>query len=245
MSSESRVCLQCAGRISSLRRSGTKFCSKTCGALDKRNGSRAGKELSLSKRAVTAKRKGQFLLHSCIPGGGAGLDPFDSDRCKCRKLLTERQATALVARGEAVDFDTRTEVFNERSLVLIGKLLRTPRSATCERPHVERLVETGSAIKAKRKYSEKQLREMHDAVELDKREKAYEQDYRLEHYNDLTLEARRTWIREVPAEEYDAAKRRDWGRALFTNYKEGRTAGGIGVDVDRILGETENADRAA
>ena len=87
--------------------------------------------------------------------------------------------------------------------------------------------------------------ELEAAVAEDRAERFEEEKLRMEIYGELTASARQKWIVEVPAKEYDAAKRRDWGRALFTNYKEGRTQGGIGIDVDRILGETENADRAA
>jgi hypothetical protein len=112
---------------------------------------------------------------------------------------------------------------------------RTPRSATLDRTDLERLTETASAIKAKSKYSERHLREMHDAVELDKRERADEEAFRLEFYNELTMEARRAWIVPVDADVYDAAERQDWGRPLFTQYKDERTSGGIGVDVDPLL----------
>ena len=243
MSSEARVCLQCAVRISSLRRSGTKFCSKTCGALNKRNVRQSGKKLSLTRLSIKTKKNGSVLFHDCIFGGGGGVDPFVPERCKCKKTISEEKAQSLIARGEALDFESRMPVFTGGAIVQVGKLLRTPRSATVEKAHVERLTETASAIRAKSKYSEKQLREMHDAVELDKREKAYEQAYRLEHYNDLTMEARRAWIREVPADKYDAAKRRDWGRALFTNYKDERTPGGIGVDVDSPRLESLTVER--
>jgi len=41
---------------------------------------------------------------------------------------------------------------------------------------------------------------------------------------------------------YDAAEKEAWGRALFTNYKEERTPGGIGVDVDPPLWNSEFED---
>jgi hypothetical protein len=85
----------------------------------------------------------------------------------------------------------------------------------------------------------KTLEELQAAVQQDKAERFEEEKLRLEIYGELTASARRAWIVEVPADEYDAAKDRDWGRALFTNYKEGRTQGGIGIDVDRIFIEGE------
>jgi hypothetical protein len=122
-------------------------------------------------------------------------------------------------------------VFAGGAIVQIGKLLRTGRSATVEKAHVARLVE-----KPEKKARErtKSLEELQVAVAQDKAERFEEEQLRLEIYGELTASARRAWIREVPAEEYDAAERQAWGRALFTNYKEERTEGGIGIDVDNF-----------
>jgi hypothetical protein len=242
MSSEIRVCLQCSGRISSLRRSGTKFCSKTCGALNKRNVKQGGKELSLSKLSIKAKKKGCVLFHDCIFGGGGGLDPFVPERCNCKKTVSKEKAQSLIDRGEALDFETRTPVFAGGAIVQIGKLLRTGRSATVEKAHVERLVGiTKSKDKTLKQLS---LDELQKRVQADRTMLQQEESMRLEIYGELTASARRAWIVEVPADEYDAAKCRDWGRPLFTNFKDERTPAGIGVVVDRILGGTGNADHA-
>jgi hypothetical protein len=222
-----RVCEVCNQEIPKWKSKGTTVCSVGC-RFERRE--RKRKEANAKRKPIKAKRSG-VLFHDCVFGGGGGIDPFMPERCKCKKMVSEEWAKSLIARGEALDFETRTPAFTGGSIVQIGKLLRTPRSATIERPHLERLTETASAIKAKSKYSEMQLRAMHDAVELEKREKAREESMRMEIYGELTEAARQAWIVEIPADEYDAAKRRDWGRALFTNYKEGRTQGGIGIDV--------------
>ena len=236
-----RVCEVCNQEIPKWKSKGVTVCSVAC-RFERRK--QKVKEANAKRKPIQAKKNG-VLFHDCVFGGGGGVDPFVPERCKCKKTVSEEQAKRLIARGDALDFATRMAVFAEGPIVQIGKLLRTPRSATIESAHISRLVETGSAIKAKSKFTDKQLRAMHDAVELEKRERAQEESMRLDIYGELTAAARREWIVQVKAEEYDAAKRRDWGRALFTNYKEGRTQGGIGIDVDRILGETGNADRAA
>src|SRR6266851_2081726 len=190
MSSEIRVCLQCKGRIGSMRGARAKFCA---GIWYQRNVKQVGKELRLSRLSTKAKKKGSVLFHDCIFGGGGGIDPFVAKRCKCRKLVSEEKAQSLIARGEALDFATRTSVFMGGAIVQIGKLKRTGGSATVE-----------------------------------------EDKLRLEIYGELTASARQACIVEVDPDVYAAAKAPDWGRPLFTNFKDERTPAGIGVVVDRF-----------
>ena len=72
MSSEIRVCLQCKGRIGSMRGARAKFCA---GIWYQRNVKQVGKELRLSRLSTKAKKKGSVLFHDCIFGGGGGIDP--------------------------------------------------------------------------------------------------------------------------------------------------------------------------
>jgi hypothetical protein len=240
MSSEARVCLHCSGSIPSIRRIGAIFCSSVCRDKHKKLTMQGGKDLSLTKLSIKAKQKGSVIFHSCIFYGT--VDSFSSERCRCRKTVSREKAQLLVSQGQAVDLDSRSGTFTGGPIVQVGKVKRTPRSATLEKTHCERITEKPKrSIKAK----EKTLEELKAAVAEDRAERFEEEKLRLEIYGDLTASARRAWIVEVPADEYDAAKCRDWGRPLFTNFKDERTAAGIGVVVDRILGETENADRAA
>ncbi len=228
MSSEIRVCLQCKGRIGSMRGARAKFCA---GIWYQRNVKQVGKELRLSRPSTKAKKKGSVLFHDCIFGGGGGIDPFVAKRCKCRKLVSEEKAQSLIARGEALDFATRTSVFMGGAIVQIGKLKRTGGSATVEKAHISRLVEKPQK-KAKEKA--KTLEELPAAVQRDKAERFEEEKLRLEIYGELTASARQACIVEVDPDVYDAAKAPDWGRPLFTNFKDERTPAGIGVVVDRF-----------
>jgi hypothetical protein len=97
MSSEIRVCLQCKGRIGSMRGARAKFCSGICRGIYQRNVKQGGKELSLTKLSIKGKKKGSVLFHDCIFGGGGGLDPFTVERCKCKKLVSKEKAESLVA----------------------------------------------------------------------------------------------------------------------------------------------------
>jgi hypothetical protein len=233
---EPRLCEVCPSEIPTWKSAGTTVCSIGC--RFKRKDQKRQKAQAELKDKRKATQKDSVVFHSCLYYGG--IDPFVQERCRCRKKVSEKTAKNLVAQGEAVDLDSRLPAFTGRAIVQIGKVKRTPRVPTLEKPHCERITEKPKrSIKAKEKTTE----ELKAAVAEDRAERFEEEKLRMEIYGELTASARQKWIVEVDADVYDAAKRRDWGRALFTNYKEGRTAGGI--DVDRILGETENADRAA
>ncbi len=240
---EPRLCEVCSSDIPKWKSAGTTVCSigfKFKRREQKRKEARA--KLKEKRESSRSKQNGSVIFHSCIFGGGEGVDPFVPERCNCRKLVSEDQAKSLIARGEALDFETRTPVFADGAIVQIGKLLRTPRSATVEKAHVERLVGiTKSKDKTLKQLS---LEELQNKVQVDRALLQQEESMRLEIYGELTASARRAWIREVPAEEYDAAERQAWGRALFTNYNDERTPGGIGVDVDPSLwnGEFEKSE---
>src|SRR6267378_1327985 len=143
MSSEKRVCLQCGGPISSMRRG--KFCNRDCAATYRKLVQQGGREIGIVKRECAAVRSGYVLFHNCIPGGGAGLDPFIPERCSCRKTVSFEKAKSFVARGEALDCETRKPFFNDRAIVQIGKLERTPRSMTIERANCERITQDYSS----------------------------------------------------------------------------------------------------
>jgi hypothetical protein len=218
---EPRLCEVCSCEIPKWKSAGTTVCSVKCKFERREQRNTEARE----KRSTKNKKNGFYLLHSCLTNG---YNPFDSDRCKCRKLLTEEQANALITQGDAVDCASRLPIFSFAPIVLIGQKKRTPRVATLERTHCERITEKPKrSIKAK----EKTVEELKAAVVEDRAERFEEEKLRMEFYHELTMAARRAWIVEVPADEYDAAKCRDWGRPLFTNFKDERTQGGIGVDV--------------
>jgi len=235
MSPETRVCEVCLKEIPKWKSKGTTVCSVGC--RFKRKDQKRQKAQEEKRKAA---QKDFVIFHSCLYYGS--VDPFVTERCHCRKKVSEETAKSLVAQGEAVDLDSRLPAFTGRAIVQIGKVKRTPRVPTLEKPHCERITEKPKrSIKA----TEKTTEELKAAIAEDRAERFEEEKLRMEIYGELTASARRAWIVEVPADEYDAAKCRDWGRPLFTNFKDERTPAGIGVVVDRILGETQNADRAA
>jgi len=209
-----------------MRGARAKFCA---GIWYQRNVKQVGKELRLSRPSTKAKKKGSVLFHDCIFGGGGGIDPFVAKRCKCRKLVSEEKAQSLIARGEALDFATRTSVFMGGAIVQIGKLKRTGGSATVEKAHISRLVE-----KAQKKAKEKAktLEELPAAVQRDKAERFEEEKLRLEIYGELTASARQACIVEVDPDVYDAAKAPDWGRPLQILKMNERRLGSVLLLID-------------
>jgi hypothetical protein len=223
-----RVCEVCNQEIPKWRSKSATVCSFGCQlkrrAEKRQEAAEKRKEKRKTERKV--KAKDSVLFHDCIFGGGGGIDPFVPWRCKCRKLVSEEKAQSLIARGEALDFETRTPVFAGGAIVQIGKLLRTPRSATVEKAHVARLVEKPEK-KAREKT--KSLEELRVAVAQDKAERFEEEQLRLEIFNELTVDAQRRWIVQVPAEEYDAKERDSWGRPGTFSFDEERTSHGVDV----------------
>ncbi len=219
---EPRSCEVCSSVIPKWKAKNVSTCSVAC--KFKRKDSEAKKKRK--ERSQEKQKNGHVLFHSCIFGGGGGLDPFVLERCNCRKLVSQEKAQSLIARGEALDFETRTPVFAGGAIVQIGKLLRTGRSATVEKAHVARLVE-----KPEKKARErtKSLEELRVAVAQDKAERFEEEKLRLEIYNEITVEAQRRWIVQVPAEEYDARERESWGRPGTFSFDEERTSHGVDV----------------
>ena len=244
---ESRLCEVCSSEIPKWKSAGTSVCSFQCRFERRERKSKEAREKRKTERQV--KDKNSVLFHNCLFGGGGGIDPFVPERCRCRKLVSKEQAQNLIDRGEALDMESRASVFTGGPIVQIGKLLKTPRSATIEAAHSEKLVgitksyrnapTTSSFVRHHKKIRELSLEELQEKAQEHQEQIKREEASRMEFYNELTMEARRDWIVEIDADVYDAAKRRDWGRALFTNYKEGRTQGGIGIDVDRIFIEGE------
>jgi hypothetical protein len=231
---QSPGCAKCACKV--FRRGESKsatVCSFGCQLKRRKEKKQEAAEKRKDKRKTVrqVKDKDSVLFHDCIFGGGGGLDPFAPERCRCRKLVSNEKAESLVARGEALDMESRGPVFTGGPIVQIGKLKRTGRSATVEKAHISRLVE-----KPEKKAREriKTLEELQAAVQQDKAERFEEEKLRLEIYGELTALARREWIVHVKAEEYDAAEQQAWGRALFTNFNDERTPGGIGIDVSSL-----------
>lgn len=221
MESVGRVCVKCGGPISFMQGSTAKFC-RGCRDRQARVG---GKELHLKRRAVEAKKADKFLVHSCLSNA---LDPWDASRCQCRLLIAGSKAERLIGRGDGVDFDTRKQIFCERSIVIVGKLKQTPRSQTVEKAHIERISEESSLGSRDRE----KIKQFQAAIGEDKgwRERERLESDRADFYQFLTVQALN--IRQVPAEEYDEMVRNDYwrGRALFNRgaFKDERTA--VGVD---------------
>ena len=237
MSSEKRVCLQCGGPISSMRRG--KFCNRDCGDIYRKLVQQGGREIGIVKRECAAVQSGYVLFHNCIPGGGAGLDPFIPERCSCRKTVSFEKAKSLVARGEALDCETRKPFFNDRSIVQIGKLLRTPRSMSIEKANIQRSVEHHST-----KTKEKTIAEMKAVVAQDKAWRDQEELERMGHYQFLTVQSMR--IVQVPADQFDQEKETEFwrGRCLFAASSDDRTSKSEDVSEpkDSLLIEEAESD---
>jgi len=212
-----------------------KFCNRDCRDTFGKAVKQGGKELGITRRECAAIRVDSVLFHNCIPGGGAGLDPFVPELCRCRKTVSVEKAKSLVARGEALDFETRKPFFNDLAIVQIGKLLRTPRAMTIEKANLARATET---------YSTKTVKEMKRAIAQDKLERAEEELLRMEHYQFLTVQSMR--IIQVPADQFDQEKENEFwrGRCLFAPSSDERTSKSEDVSEpkDSLLLEEAESD---
>jgi hypothetical protein len=236
---EPRFCEVCSSEIPKWKSAGTIVCSVKCKFERRERRNSEARE----KRSTKDKKNGLYLLHSCLTNG---FNPFESDRCKCRKRLTEEQANALVTQGDAIDFTSRLPIFSFAPIVLIGKKKRTPRVATLERTHCERITEK-PARAAKTK--EKTIEELQAAVQRDQAERFEEEKLRLEIYGEMNAEFLRSLVREVPAEQYDNQRQEAFGRPGIFSFEEERTSHGLDVvslggafDEGIEIEETEPAD---
>ena len=222
MSSVERVCEVCLKEIPTWKSKGTTVCSVTC-RFERRK--QKAKEAN-GKRKADRQLKDSILFHNCFFGGGGESDPFVPSRCKCRKFVSEEEAQSFIALGEAIDFETRVPAFTGRAIVQIGKLKRTPRSATVEKAHISRLVEKP---KTKANARERTLEELQAAVKQDQAERFEEEKWRLEIYGELNTEFLHSLIREVSADQYDHQEREAFGRPGIFSFEEERTSHGVDV----------------
>ncbi len=224
-----RVCLLCKGDIPKWKSKGTKFCDPGC---------KFKFEQEKEKRKVAnPKISSGSILHQCLSNALDAAIP-----CKCRKRISDKDAKRLVLEGRVVNYKTREPVFIEgQPLLIVGKHLRFPRSATIERPMIERSVADIFTIKGKVRAKDRTIEEMQRAIAQDKLERAEEESLRMNIYGWLTAEAWRALVVEVPAEEYDRAERESRGRCLFS-FADERSSAGVDVsdfEAPEELQETE------
>jgi hypothetical protein len=217
MSAEVRLCLQCSGEIPKWKSKGTKFCNPGC----KFKFEKQEKE----KRRTADPRKTQgSILHQCLPNIVDVAIP-----CRCRKRVSDKEAKQFIEEGHVVNYGSRLPVFIEgRALLVVNKHLRFPRSATIERPHIQRATQDLFTIKGKVRVKDRSIEEMQKAIAQDRLERAEEESLRMNIYGWLTAEAWRALVVEVPAEEYDRAERESRGRCLFS-FEDERSCAGIDV----------------
>jgi hypothetical protein len=138
----------------------------------------------------------------------------------------------LVDCGEALDFETRRPTFTGGAIVQVGKLKRTGRSATIERPHCERAFVTKRG-RSDRKRKEAEIEELRRAVEEDRALREEEERLRIEEYGISTL-LNRVRIGKyfvTLKQETEGGRRHDYGRPILYMPGDERTPGGVGVDV--------------
>ena len=232
MSSEKRVCLQCNGEIPKWKSKGTKFCNPGC---------KLRFEQEKEKRRVTNPNiSSGIILHQCLSNALDSAVP-----CRCRKKISDENAKRLVLEGHVVDYKTRAPVFTEgQPLLIVGKHLKFPRSATIERPHIQRATQDLFTIKGKVRAKERTIEEMQKAVAQDKLERAEEELLRMEHYQFLTVQSMR--IVQIPAEQFDHEKENEFwrGRCLFAPSSDERTSKSEDVSEpkDSLLIEEAESD---
>src|SRR6267378_8093239 len=119
----------CGSEIPKWKSKGTKFCNPGCKF-------KFEKQKKEKRKAANPKTSTGNILHQCLANALDAAIP-----CKCRKRVSDKEAKRLAAEGRAVHYGTRTAVFIEgEPLLIVGKNLKFPRSATIERPMIERSV---------------------------------------------------------------------------------------------------------
>jgi hypothetical protein len=226
--SEVRLCQLCSCEIPKWKAKGARFCSPGCKfKFEKQKKEKRNPRLSTGS-----------VLHQCLS------NPLDAKvPCRCRKRISDEDAKRLVREGHVVDYKTRISMFTEgQPLLIVGKHLRFPRSATIERPMIERSVADIFTIKGKARIKQRSIEEMRKTVAQDKLDRAEEESLRMNIYGWLTAEAWRALVVEVPAEEYDRAERDARGRCLF-NFADERSSAGIDIaaQFSRWDAETEES----
>ena len=227
MSSEIRLCSQCGNRIGGIRGARARFCSGICRDKHKKAIQQGGKEISISKLSVKAKQKGSVVFHSCVFYGT--VDPFEPERCKCKKLVSEERARGLINSGDAIDLETRKQLFTSGPIIQIGRRKRTPRSATLEKSHCERMTQKPRRAAKTKEPTVEQLKALVDAQCA---ERYQEEKVRMEIYGELSQAFVCSLIREVAADKYDDQKREQTGISILSHFQDER--GSIGRDVPSI-----------
>jgi len=221
---EPRLCEVCSSVIPEWKAKNVSTCSVRCKFQLKQAKAQSKRKERIEKNP---KRSLGSVLHSCLANS---LDP--AKPCRCRKRVIDDEASRLVAKGEAVNFESRLAEFIEGApILLVGRSLKFPRSATLEKAHLQRLTER------KKNAKDKTLEELQKAVQEDRAMRAEEEALRLEVYGELTLSAQRALVVEVPAEEYDRLEREQSGISILSWFEDERSA--VGVDVPSISFEGE------
>jgi hypothetical protein len=236
---DSRLCEVCSSVIPEWKAKNVSTCSVKC-KFERRE--RRIKENREAEAPSVNVAEGS-VLHHCLSNA------FDPPRkfCRCRQHITDDEGNKLVSDGQAVHFLTRMPVFMAgEPLLIIGAKKFTPRVATLERTHCERITEK-PARAARTK--EKTIEELQAAVQQDKAERFEEEKLRLEIYGELNAEFLRSLVREVPAEQYDNQRQEAFGRPGIFSFEEERTSYGVDVvslgvafDEGIEIEETEPAD---
>jgi len=179
---------------------------------------------------------GHIQVHSCL---GNIADKVASDFCACKKFVSKSRASELVSKGLAVDFESRAPMFVNRDIVL-KKALRTPRATTIDRVQIQQAWASESV-----KPIERCPEELRRFIEEDKRARAYEEQIRIEIYNELTQETWQSLIRIVPPDEYDALKAEQIDSPVIWAGigEDDRTIGGVGRNCgpQQVFEGEENA----
>jgi hypothetical protein len=240
---EPRLCEVCSSDIPKWKSKGTTVCSVGC--RFKRKDQRRQKARAELKEKRKTTQRDFIIFHNCIYYGG--IDPFVPERCRCRKTVSEETARSLVARGEAVDLQSRLPIFEVgQAIVQVGKVLRTPRVPTLEVAHFERITQKP---KQAAKTKEPTIEQLKALVDEQCAERYQEETVRMEIYGELSQAFICSLIRKVPADEYDKQKREQTGISILSHFQDergsvGRDVPSISFDYEKDI-EEQNEDRQA
>jgi hypothetical protein len=221
--SAERVCTVCEKEIPKWKAK-----NATCGSFSCKT-----KRKKQWQQNAAPKRKPESMdgsvLHTCLANA---LDPVKPS-CRCKKQITDDEGKSLVAKGGAVNFKTRLALFVVGDpILLVGRSLRTPRSATIERSHIEKSLSVNEA-KQRADFQELKARQAETQRLLEE-----EWEARMDVYGELNQEFLKSLIVEVPAERFDRERAEAFGRPGIFSFVEER--GSVGRDVLTDFDEPES-----
>jgi hypothetical protein len=131
--SEERFC-QCGRALSKFGGSRSSLCRQCRERNEQEKLAQKRSAKRLGREAVVASA-GMVLLHTCLSS------PFDAPKeCACRKLIAKAQASEMVVKEGAIDFENRKPIFANRAILAAVRFKQPPISTLGGRVGMDRAI---------------------------------------------------------------------------------------------------------